>query len=78
MYRNVMTEMFSDGKVTYSSEILTNYLTQIWNPVRCCTIPGQNGSDINNGQGVIPLFPNQIHELHRGPMTGCNARHWND
>jgi len=35
----VMTELFSDRNVTYPSEILTNYLTQIWNPVRCCTIP---------------------------------------
>jgi len=49
MYRNVMTEMFPDQKVTYPSEILTNYLTQIWNPVRCCTIPGQNGFDNNDG-----------------------------
>jgi len=78
MYRNVMIEMFPDRKVTYPSEILTNYVTQIRNPVRCCTIPGQNGSDNNDGQGVIPLFPNQIHQLHRGPMIACNAWHWNN
>jgi len=49
MYRNVMTEMFPDRKGTYPSEILTNYLTQILNPVRCCTIPGHNGPDKNDG-----------------------------
>jgi len=49
MYSNVMTEMFPDRKVTYPSEILTNYLIQICNHVRCCTIPGQSGYDNNDG-----------------------------
>jgi len=48
MYRNVVTEMFPDRKVTYPSEILINYLIQIWNPVRCCTVPRQNWSDNND------------------------------
>jgi len=34
----------------HDSEILTNYyLTQIWYPVQCCTIPGQSGPDNNYG-----------------------------
>ena len=57
----------SRPKSQYPSEILTNYLTQIWNPTWCCTIPGQIGSDNNDDERVIPLSPTQINRLHRGP-----------
>jgi len=49
MDRNVATEMLPDRKVTYPSEILTNYLTQIWKPARSSSIPGQSGPDNNSG-----------------------------
>ena len=65
----------SRRKSQYPSEILRNYSTQIWRPVRCCTIPGQSESDNNDGERVIPPFPTQIHQMHRGPMIGCNDRH---
>jgi len=68
----------SRPKSQHPSEILTNYLTQIWTPVRCCTIPGQSGSDNNDGERVILLSSTQTHQLHHGPMVGCNTRHWTD
>jgi len=68
----------SRPKSQHPSEILTNYSTQICTPVRCCTIPGQSRSDNNDGERVILLSSTQIHQLHRGPMIGCNTRHWTD
>jgi len=44
---------------------LTNYyLIQNWDPVRCCTIPGQSGPDNNDGKESFHSPAPKYRRLH--------------
>jgi len=77
MYRNAATDMSPDRKVSTPQKYWEIIQPKVGN--LSGAVPFQVRVDLTIMMvRVIPPFPTQIHQLHRGPMVGCNARHWTD